>query len=113
MPGSRSKPRSDAGLPPGEGVVFPGGSTTPTGRGILADAARAADADLATRIEQAGAWRRDYAPLLRDVTAVSARSPETATAVADAGLRSMRSRMRVDRDGRELALGEALATAKP
>jgi uncharacterized protein (DUF2267 family) len=113
VPESRVEPRAAAALPPGEGVAFPGGSTTPTGRGILADAARAADAGLAARIEQSAAWRRDYARFVREVTAVSARSPNAARAVAQAGLRSMRSRMIVDRDGAQLPLADALATARP
>lgn len=113
MPESRVDPKAVAVLPPGEGVVFPDGSTTPTARGILADAARATDAALAARIERTTAWRRDYAEFLHKVTAASAASAEAARAAAEAGLRSMRTRMVVDRDGARLPLGEALATARP
>jgi hypothetical protein len=112
VPESRVEPRAATGLPPGEGVVFPGRST-PTGRGILADAARPVDAALAARIEGTTAWRRDYARVVRELTVAAAASADAARAMAQAGLRSMRSRMVVDRGGAALALGEALATARP
>ena len=58
-----------------EGVSFPSvdgrRSTSATGRAILADAARAADPELAERILTCKDWRRGYAPLVRELTAAS------------------------------------------
>jgi hypothetical protein len=82
-------------------------STTATGRAILADAARAADAELAARIERCGSWRREYAPLLRALTALSA-EPQNARAIAHAGLESMRGRLVLEGDGVRTPLAEAL-----
>jgi hypothetical protein len=101
-------------LPAGDGVTFPltgdRRATTPTGRAILADAARAVSPALATRIEAAADWRSQYPNLVRELTALSGTSPEAALAIAYAGLASMRERMVHQRDGEELHLGAGLAS---
>jgi hypothetical protein len=105
------------GQPSGDGVAFPAldgeRGTTPTGRGILADAARAADGALADRIEGIANWRSGYLPAVRDLTAAGGRSPAAAAAVAAAGLASMRARMVLRTRGgdRELASAATLAPA--
>jgi hypothetical protein len=96
--------------PSGEGVTFPrhegGRPTTPVSRGILADAAAAADPQLAERITACRAWRTEYAGLVRDVTAASAGPADRARAIALTGLTSMRDRMVVEHDGEDLPLRE-------
>lgn len=95
-------------LPAGDGVTFPLAdgrrATSPTGRAILADAARAASLDLADRIETARDWRGGYADFVRELTARSGDSAEAALAIAETGLASMRARLVVERDGEELPL---------
>ncbi len=97
------------------GVNFPlvGGAraSTPTAIGIVADAARVADPELADRIESATSWRSDYVEYFAELTALSA-DPWAAVAIATAGLDSMRRRIRIldggsDDSGRETALCEA------
>jgi hypothetical protein len=89
-------------------------STTATCRAILADAAGAADPGLSERIEACRSWRRDYAPFLRELTALSA-EPDRARAIARAGLDSMRARLVIGREGEGdgAALADALAAAPP
>ena len=109
------RPATPAGA--GEGVTFPeaGGSrpTTPTGRGILADAARAVDVALAERIESTVDWRSGYVRCLHELTAASADPPASAGAIAEAGLASLHARMVLNRDGGDGPLDEAFARAQP
>src|SRR5580704_1120057 len=96
----------------GEGVCFPlidgSRSTTATGRAILADAARAADARLAERIESATDWRGGYLSLVRELTEACAVTPQASLAISEAGLTSMRARMVFERGGETLELERAL-----
>ena len=97
-----------------EGVVFPlvnggGRSTTATGRGILADAARPVDPELAREIEEARDWRSSYVRLVRELTAASAVTNEASEEIAQAGLASMGSRMTFARDHETVSLREALS----
>jgi hypothetical protein len=98
------------------GVLFPAvdgrRSTTATGQGIVADAARAADPALAARIAALPRWRADYIDALRDLTALTGRSRAAALAAARAGLRSMAARMVVRADGADVPL-ERLQAAEP
>jgi hypothetical protein len=103
------------GRPPGssgDGVCFPAidgsRSTTATGRAILADAARVADAGLAERIESAHDWRSDYLSLVRELTEACAVTPQSSLAISEAGLASMRARMVFERGGQTLELDQAL-----
>jgi len=82
-------------------------STTATGRGILADAARAADAGLAERIESASNWRSAYLPFVRELTEACAIAPQSSLAISEAGLASMRARMVFERSGQTLELEQA------
>lgn len=84
-------------------------STTATGRGILADAARVVDAGLAERIESASNWRSGYVSSVRELTEASALTPQSSLAIADAGLASMRERMVFERGGETLELEHALS----
>jgi hypothetical protein len=110
----REDERTVVGSPdsPGGGVCFPaiGGSrsTTATGRAIVADAARAADAGLAERIESASAWRSDYLSLVRELTEACAVAPQSSLAISEAGLASMRARMMFERGGQTIELEQAL-----
>ena len=99
---------------PSSGVVFPTGedgrrSTTATGRAVWADAVRDVDPSLAGRIDGAGDWRTAYVPHVVAVTAAGTRSPETAVAVARAGLASLRERMRFERSGASTSVPSAVA----
>ncbi len=105
---------------PGEergGVSFPEvdgrRSTSATGRAILADAAAAIDARLAERIRGCGDWRSEYAPFIRELTAASADSAQSALEISRAGLESMRSRLTFARGGQETPVGGALAQVEP
>jgi hypothetical protein len=104
-------------LPAGDGVTFPltgdRRTTTPTGRAILADAARAVSPALAARIEATADWRSDYPALVHELTALSGTSSEAALAIAHAGLASMRERMVLERDGNELPLDAGLEGGAP
>ena len=82
-------------------------STTATCRAIVADAARAADAALAARLEAERDWRSAYAPHLRALTALAA-APGRAHQIAAAGVRSMRSRVLVEREGSDVTLDGSL-----
>ncbi|HET8953689.1 MAG TPA: hypothetical protein VFN44_24415 [Solirubrobacteraceae bacterium] len=84
-------------------------ATTPTGRAILADAARAADGGLADRIAATEDWRKGYLSSVHAVTAASATSADASRAIARAGLASMRERMVFERDGEDLELSASLA----
>ncbi len=97
----------------GDGVCFPtidgSRSTTATGRAIVADAARVADAGLAERIESTSDWRSDYLSLVCELTEVCAVTPQSSLAISDAGLASMRGRMVFEHEGQTIALDRALA----
>ncbi len=86
-------------------------STTATARGILADAARAVDPALARGIDGCERWRGEYASYLRLLTALAA-DPRQATAIAAAGVASMRRRLLIAGDGVEQPLG-TYAAAEP
>lgn len=94
-----------------EGVCFPANdgarSTSVTGRAILADAARAVDGGLAERIEAARDWRRQYVPLVYELTEACALTPQSSLAISEAGLASMRERMVFERDGETFELAQA------
>jgi hypothetical protein len=87
-------------------------STTATSRGILADAARAAEPLLAGAIEDSERWREDYIAFVHGLTAISADS-DRALAVAGAGVDSMRRRLVLEGDGTSRPLSEAFARAQP
>jgi hypothetical protein len=91
-------------------VLFPvrngARSTSVTGRAIFAGAAGAADAELATRILASRKWRKQYVPLVRELTSRTA-AGELALGVASAGLAEMTSQMSFERDGGALPLHEA------
>jgi hypothetical protein len=99
-------------VPAGEGVAFPTRDgrrpTTPTGRAILADAARTVDPGLAERVASAPNWRSDYLVFLRELTALAGTSRDAALSIARDGLASMRARMAFDRAGTEAPLHAAL-----
>jgi hypothetical protein len=117
---SASEQRDDraatAGGEAGGGVSFPlldgRRSTSATGRAILADAAGAVDAALQQRIRSCSEWRSDYMALVRELTLACAER-EASLAIADAGLRSMRSRLVVEHRGGTASLDDALATIEP
>jgi hypothetical protein len=97
-----------------EGVLFPqagerGRSTTATGRAVIADAAEAADPELAARIGAIDDWRDGYVDALADLTATGGRAAQAALRIAEAGLASLHRRMVLRRDGTERPLVEALA----
>ena len=118
MPPTRTIPSHDPAAPAERSaeIRFPERegrrSTTATCRGILADAARAADAGLARRVEGCERWRSDYVTLLGELTALGT-EPELALTIAHAGLASMRSRLVVEGTGPARALADVLAGEAP
>jgi hypothetical protein len=101
----------------GEGVSFPrsgdGRPTTPTARGMVADAVAGVRPDLAERIASGRSWRTEYVGFLREITAASAADGNAALAIAERGLRSMRHRLVLERDGDERPLDERSDAAGP
>lgn len=103
---------------PGQGVTFPAASTqttdsttserptTPTVKGIVVDAARAVDADLAARIESSSTWREAYLAAIRDITLRTAEHPDDAVTIARAGLASAHDRMVLDDGTTETPLAQ-------
>lgn len=95
----------------GAGVCFPASdgkrSTSAAGRGILADAARAVDPELAREIEATRDWRHDYLRAARRLTAASAATSEASQGIADAGLASVRTRIAFERNRQTVALAQA------
>ncbi len=80
--------------------------STPTVRGVLADATRDVDPRLADAVDASSSWRSDYVGLVRQVTSVSAQTPKAALAMAQAGLRAVHERMVVTGTARGTATGE-------
>lgn len=101
----------------GEGVAFPdrGGrrSTSALLREVLADAAEVIDPALGARARDCRDWRSGYVELLHELTAACGRNPEASTAVAEAGLGSLRRRMVFEHGERTTALADALEAAEP
>jgi hypothetical protein len=97
---------------PEEGVVFPsqGGvrPSSPTGRAVLAAAARAADPGLGTQIEAASGWRGAYVGPVKRLTELAGRDGAAALAIAEAGLAAAGERLELVRDGRARPLRAAL-----
>jgi len=110
---ARTAPASDAetGRAGDARVAFPEidgrRSTTATCRAIVADAARAADPELSSTAERCENWRKGYAPLLRELTALAAEEPR-ALAIARAGIDSMRTRLVLEGDGGAAPLAGSL-----
>jgi hypothetical protein len=86
-------------------------SSTATCRELLADAAAAADPALELEIRATADWRRDYASHLRALTQLSADAGRSLD-IAEAGLESMRARIRwTDERSEPITLKDALAEA--
>lgn len=81
--------------------------TTPTVKGIVADAVRTSDAALAERVENAKNWREAYLGIVRDLTMTTAARPQTSVDIARDGLTAAYQRMTVTLpDGSEAPLAE-------
>lgn len=101
-----------------QGVLFPQEadgrrSTAATGRAVWADAVRDVDPALATRIEAAKDWRKEYVDAAVAHTAAATRRPQDAVAVARAGLDALGRRMVFERHGATTTVREALTTGAP
>jgi hypothetical protein len=81
-------------------------SATLGGRELVADAAMAVDVDLAERIRTATNWRRDYIPLLHELTA-AAGDGDSAVSVARRGLDALERRVAFERGGAHSTLRAA------
>ncbi|WP_182347957.1 hypothetical protein [Tomitella gaofuii] len=94
---ARAHGTNAAATTPPAGVEFAraGDSRPTTGpmRSVLAAAAGAASDDLAARVERSRDWRTDYAPLMAELTSLSARDADTAWAIAEAGTAQARRRL--------------------
>jgi len=110
-------PVSAVGTGAGRGVRFPAvdgrRSTSATGRAILADAARELDQSLAQRVVSCRDWRKQYAPLIRELTAASLGAGDRVLAAARAGLESAGSRLTFVDGEREVSLKDAIAEVAP
>ncbi len=87
--------------------------STPAVRGVLADATRDVDPDLADDVAAASSWRADYVGLVGRATAASAQTPKAALAMAQAGLRSVHERMVVSGAGSEVPLRDWSGDGEP
>jgi hypothetical protein len=87
-------------------------SATLSGREVVADAATPLDVELAERIRAARNWRRDYIPLLRELTRVAG-DGEAAVQVARHGLDSLERRVAFERGGAHLPLRAAVEELAP
>lgn len=87
--------------------------STPTVRGVLADAVRDVDLPLADEIDRSSSWRSDYVSLVGRATAASARTPKAALAMAQAGLRAVHERMVVADGSSEVRLRDWDADGLP
>ncbi|MDO8732384.1 MAG: hypothetical protein Q7L55_07425 [Actinomycetota bacterium] len=101
---------------PSEGITFPTGgdgrvSSLATGRAILADSVRETDPLLAARIEHTDDWRHGYLGPIKDSALAAAKHPESAVAMAAAGLASAHRRFHFSRDGQLGSLDTALNSA--
>ncbi|MCA1711907.1 MAG: hypothetical protein LC789_09885 [Actinobacteria bacterium] len=100
-----------------QGVAFPvvgaSRSTSATGKAVFADAARAADPELAGAIESERDWRRRYLPHIRRLVETGVASSDTAGDIASAGIGSLYRRFEFVRDGQTMPLRQALTSPPP
>lgn len=85
-------------------------SSQRAGKAILADAVRAVDPDLASRIERTGDWRKRYMEPFTDSVVAGARSSKDALRIAADGLDSVHENLTFVRSGQEVRLDDAFAT---
>ncbi len=99
-----------------QGVAFPlvGGSrsTTATGQGVFADAARAANPALADAIEAETDWRNTYLIHARRLLEASLTTVHHPVDLPVSGLQSLHDRFVFVRDGEDLPLAEAIDSAR-
>jgi hypothetical protein len=93
------------------GVVFPADeqgrrSTSDLGRAVVADALRAVDPTGAAAADREAGWRSGYLTHYRRLVEAGLAGPDAATAIARAGLDSLRDRMRVAVAGEERVLAD-------
>ena len=114
-----SAPEQGGDASPDAGVVFQlvdgTRSTSATARGVLAQAAEAADPELAAGILAVRDWRSGYLAPFRDLTRLALERPASTAAIATAGLAAVHERFRFRRGGEDLPLSAVadLATAAP
>lgn len=85
-------------------------SSQRAGKAILADAVRAVDPDLASRIERTGDWRKRYIGPFTDSVVAGARSAKEALRIAADGLNSVHENLTFVRGGQEVRLDDAFTT---
>ncbi len=83
-------------------------SSVATGRAIVADSVREVDPELAARIEHTDDWRHGYLTPIKDSVIAAAQHPESAVAMAAAGLASAHRRFQFSQDGHVGPLDTAL-----
>ena len=97
------------------GVAFPqvngSRSTTATGQGVFADAAKAANPALAKHIEAERDWRSNYLGHARALLEASLTTLHHPVALPEAGLQSLHDRFVFARDGEDVSLPQAIADA--
>jgi hypothetical protein len=98
------------------GVSFPKDSsgkisTTAVNKRVWAAVARAANEDVAKGIESEQKWRFKYAEHLAKVGDLSMKSPESAIAMAQAGMDALYDCFEFNRDGKASKLSEVMASS--
>ena len=84
-------------------------SSQAVGRQVFAEAARAADAELAREIETSSDWRKRYLGPVRRLVEAGTRSADAAVAIAQAGLTELHRTVEFSREGTASPLDKALA----
>src|SRR5687767_10559072 len=84
-------------------------SSQRAGTAILADAVRAVDPDLASRIEKTPEWRKQYMRPFTDTVVAGARSSKDALRIAADGLHSVHEHLTFVRGDQELRLDDAFS----
>jgi hypothetical protein len=104
---------SETEKPTEEGVLFKDvdgrRSSQRAGKAILADAVRATDQELASRIERMGDYRKKYIEPFRKSVELGAASAKGALRIAADGLNALHENLTFLRDGEESTIPEALA----
>ena len=100
-----------------DGVNFPRGgrgrSSTRAGMRVLRAAVEVADPALAARVDREADWRQHYPRHFEALTALEARSADTALAVARAGLAEARAQFVHVAGGADHPLEDAIRSAEP
>ena len=85
-------------------------SSQRAGKTVLADAVRAVDPDLATRVERTKNWRKTYIRPFTEMVVAGTGSAKDALRIAADGVEALHRNMSFVRDGNEVALRDAIGS---